>query len=308
MISAAPIHEKVFLEEQSLRDGLQAESVTLPLAAKFEIFNKLKDAGIQRIQAGSFVHPKILPQMADTDQLVSMVQDSGLLITGLVLNGKGLERAMACGLHHVSISVSVSDTHSRNNVKKNRKETTQEIVELIKRATDDGITVRAGLQCAFGYLPEEHISEQMLHETIGLLREAGATECNLADTAGMATPFQIKKVVAGIINNFPDLALSLHLHDTRGLAMANLVAGYESGVGIFDTCTGGLGGCPFVTGAAGNLATEDVVSFFETTGVETGIDLDKLCHVTELYEQFLQRPLTSKIPTLRKLLRQKREQ
>lgn len=286
----------VILEDESLRDGLQFEKDVVPLEQKMNIFQHLVDAGVQRIQVGSFVNSKVVPQMADTDEFIGRILDTrDVLITGLVLNGRGLERAMAAGLKHISLSASVSDKHSMKNVRKPYREALQSVTGLIREAVKSGIAVRAGAQCAFGCVYEGAIAESRVLEAFELMAEAGASEFNLADTTGMANPAQVKQLVTKVGQRFPEIALSLHLHDTRGLAVANMVAGYEAGVRIFDTSAGGLGGCPFVKGAAGNIATEDAVNLFESMGIDTGIKLKKICEVAASYETVLDRSLPGRM-------------
>lgn len=283
---------ELIIEDESLRDGLQFEKIVVPLEEKRVLFDLLMAAGVRRIQVGSFVNPKIVPQMADTDMLVRQVVGvPGILATGLVLNAKGLERALACGLKHISLSASVSDTHSMKNVHQSSREAFRSATRLIREATDKGIAVRAGAQCAFGCVYEGAIAEGKVVDALCQMAEAGAREFNLADTTGMANPSQVKRLVDKTRETLSTSELSLHLHDTRGLGIANMIAGYEAGVRIFDTSTGGLGGCPFVEGAAGNVPTEDAVNLFESMGIKTGIDLKKLCEVTERYEQLLGRSL-----------------
>ena len=220
------------------------------------LFDLLRTAGVQRIQVGSFVHPRVVPQMADTDMFASRVIGAqGILVTGLVLNAKGLERALACCLSHISLSASVSDSHSIKNVRKSSRKAIDSVTQLIRKAAEAGIAVRAGAQCVFGCVYEGAISEDKVVDTLCQMAKAGAHEFNLADTTGMANPAQVKRLVFKVRNALSNASLALHLHDTRGLGIANMIAGYEAGVRIFDTSAGGLGGCPFVRGAAGNVAT-----------------------------------------------------
>jgi hydroxymethylglutaryl-CoA lyase len=288
---------RVVLEDESLRDGLQFEKTVLPLEEKLELFRLLVGAGVKRVQLGSFVHPKIVPQMADTDMFIQQVKEDhpGILLTGLVLNDKGLDRAIRCGLKHISLSASVSESHSQRNVRRSAREALDSVVELIKLAVSSGLKVRAGAQCAFGCVYEGAISEDKVIETACRLAAAGASELNLADTTGMANPLQVKRLVAKVKKALPDIALSLHLHDTRGLGLANMTAGYESGVAIFDVAAGGLGGCPFVKGASGNVPAEDAVNLFHEMGVDTGIDLEALCKVVDKYESLLGRSLPGRM-------------
>jgi len=286
----------VVLEDESLRDGLQFEQQVISLADKLKLFHLLKDAGVKRIQVGSFVNPKVVPQMADTEAFIEQVNDeSDVLVTGLVLNERGLDRAIASGIKHVSLSASISNSHSLKNVRKSSAEAVDTVISLIGKAQRARVAVRAGIQCAFGCVYEGAIDEDFGVETLVRMSAAGAVELNLADTTGMATPLQIKSFVAKAEKVLPGAQLSLHLHDTRGLGIANMVAGFDAGVRMFDTSTGGLGGCPFVKGAAGNVATEDAVNLFESMGVSSGIDLVSICHVAEYYEELLGRVLPGRM-------------
>jgi hydroxymethylglutaryl-CoA lyase len=288
---------QVVLEEESLRDGLQGESRLFSLTEKMELVRLLVEAGVRRLQLGSFVHPRTVPQMANTDALVALVrlQYPQILCTALVLNEKGLERAVRSDLDHLSMSVSVSDSHSRRNTGRSASKALENMCRLIGRAVAEGLRVRAGLQCAFGCSDEGDIPAAKVLATVTRMVEAGADEINLADTTGMAGPHQIKQLVARIRSAYPQVTLSLHCHDTRGLGLVNLYAGYEAGVRIFDTSAGGLGGCPFVQGAGGNVATEDAVHLFAGMGRETGIDRDLFCRVVDHYETLLERPLPGRM-------------
>ncbi len=286
----------VILEDETLRDGLQFEKMVLSLEEKLTLFHLLVEAGVKRIQVGSFVHPKIVPQMADTEELIGLtLKTPGVLITGLILNEKGLERALRSGLHHVSMSVSASDTHSRKNANVPAAEALAAMTGLIRRAADAGLTVRAGVQCTFGCVYEGAIPEDKVLSTLKALASSGAKELNLADTTGMANPRQVRRMVERVKEALPDHDLSLHLHDTRGLGLANMFAGYEAGVRIFDVATGGLGGCPFVKGATGNVPTEDAVNLFSQIGVDAGIDLKKLCLMVGKLEEIVGRKLPSRM-------------
>ncbi len=286
----------IMLEDQALRDGLQMESRLFSLDEKSHLFQMLKKAGIRRIQVGSFVHPKIVPQMADTDALIkSLGKQQDTVLSALILNGKGLDRALDCGVPHVSMSVSVSDTHSRKNARRPAAEALKDMTRLIGQALSSGLTVRASLQCVFGCVYEGPISETAVMSAADKMVQTGVSEINLADTTGMATPISVVQMVQKFKSEFPGIVVSLHLHDTRGLGLANLFAGYQAGIRSFDTCTGGLGGCPFVKGAAGNVPTEDAVNMFETMGVATGIDLPSLCEAVTFLEAALGRNLPGRM-------------
>jgi hydroxymethylglutaryl-CoA lyase len=287
----------VVLEDESLRDGLQFEQKILTLAEKVSLFRLLAAAGVRRLQAGSFVHPKIVPQMADTEELIRAVrgESPGVHLSALVLNERGLERALKCGLGHLSLSSSASNSHSLKNVKRPAAEAFASLIELIRQAAASGLEVRAGIQCAFGCVYEGAVAEDRVVEMAGRLAQTGASEINLADTTGMANPLQVRRLVAQTRAAVGSLPVSIHLHDTRGLGLANMLAAYEAGVTIFDVSAGGLGGCPFVKGASGNVAAEDAVNLFEQIGVGTGIDLKALCRVVGRYEELLGRRLPGRM-------------
>ncbi|MGD9365202.1 MAG: hydroxymethylglutaryl-CoA lyase [Desulfobacteraceae bacterium] len=287
---------QVLLEDGALRDGLQAESRIFSLDEKVSLFEKLKRAGVAQIQVGSFVHPAIVPQMADTDALVRTIgKQTQTVVSALVLNEKGLERALGCGVAHVNMSVSVSDTHSRKNARMPAQAALVDMVALIGRALASDLQVRAGLQCAFGCVFEGPIGEDVVLAAAEEMVRTGVEEINLADTTGMATPHAVQRLIHRFDQVFPHVRISLHLHDTRGLGLANMWAGYEAGVRSFDVCAGGLGGCPFVKGAAGNVPTEDAVNLFEASGIPTGIDQKALCHVVDFLETRLGRKLPGRM-------------
>ena len=287
---------ELLLEDEALRDGLQMESRILSLEDKLQIFQLLKNAGLKRIQVGSFVHPKVVPQMADTDELIKILgNQEDTVISALILNEKGLERALSCGVPHVSMSVSVSDTHSRKNAGRPADEALAAMMELIRKALAAGLDVRAGLQCAFGCVYEGQISEDHVLAAAERMVGAGAEEINLADTTGMATPHAIRHLVQKFQKQFRGVRISLHLHDTRGLGLANMFSGYEAGVRTFDACAAGLGGCPFVKGAAGNVPTEDAVNMFESMRISTGINLMRICEAAAYLETALGRRLPGRM-------------
>ena len=287
---------ELLLEDEALRDGLQIESQLFTIEQKIELFNLLKDAGLRRIQVGSFVHPKIVPQMADTDKLIrTLGRQQDTTISALILNDKGLERALACEVSHVSMSVSVSNSHSLKNARRSAADALAGMVNLIKKARSEGLEVRAGLQSAFGCVYEGAISEDAVLAAAEKMITAGVDELNLADSTGMANPQTIRSLVGLVARQYPDIRISLHLHDTRGLGLANMFSGYEAGVRVFDVCAGGLGGCPFIKGAAGNVPTEDAVHMFESMGIATGIELNSLMGAVDYLESALGRSLPGRM-------------
>lgn len=286
----------VLIEDEALRDGLQMEARIFSLEEKLHLFELLRRAGLKRVQVGSFVNPRIVPQMADTDAFIQAIGRSGTpVVSALILNEKGLERAIRCGVPHLSLSASVSDTHSRRNAGQPANEALSAMTVLIERALSAGIDARAGLQCVWGCVYEGSIPEKRILQAVEKMAATGVKEVSLADTTGMATPPAIRTLVRRVREAFPHMDVSLHLHDTRGLGLANLFAGYEVGVRSFDTCAGGLGGCPFVKGAAGNVPTEDAVNLFGSMNVSTGIDLPALCEAVTYLETLLDRTLPGRM-------------
>ena len=281
----------VLLEDQTLRDGLQNEPRLLSLADKLEIARLLAAAGLRRLQVGSLVDPRRVPQMAGTEELVRLVRRElpGVECTALALNEHGLERAIRSGLRRLSLSVSLADSHSRRNAGCGAGEALSRVTGLVGRAREEGMVVRAGLQCAFGG-DGEPVPWRQVVAAAGQLVAAGAAEINLADTAGKAGPDDVVRLV-GRVRRAVAVPLSLHLHGPRERALANLLAGYRAGVRLFDVALGGLGGCPFVPGAGGNVATEEAAERFASLGVPTGLDVQALAAAADHTARLLGRPL-----------------
>lgn len=281
----------VLLEDQTLRDGLQNEPRLLSLEGKLEIARLLAAAGVRRLQVGSLVDPCRVPQMAGTEELVRLVRRElpGVECTALALNEHGLERAIRSGLRRLSLSVSLADSHSRRNAGCGAGEALSRVTGLVGRAREEGMVVRAGLQCAFGG-DGEPVPWRQVVAAAGQLVAAGAAEINLADTAGKAGPDDVVRLV-GRVRRAVAVPLSLHLHGPRERALANLLAGYRAGVRLFDVALGGLGGCPFVPGAGGNVATEEAAERFASLGVPTGLDVQALAAAADHTARLLGRPL-----------------
>ena len=281
----------VLLEDQTLRDGLQNEPRLLSLEGKLEIARLLAAAGVRRLQVGSLVDPRRVPQMAGTEELVAQVQRElpGVECTALALNDRGLQRALGCGLRRLSLSVSLADSHSRRNAGCGAGEALSRVTGLVGRAREEGMVVRAGLQCAFGG-DCEPVDWARVVAAAEELVAAGAAEINLADTAGVAGPDEVARLV-GRVRQAVAVPLSLHLHGSRQRAQANLLAGYRAGVRLFDVALGGLGGCPFVPGAGGNVATEEATRLFASMRVATGLDVPALVAAAGRIAQLLGRSL-----------------
>lgn len=279
---------KVILEEQGLRDGFQNLPKVVSTEKKLEYIDRLIDAGITRIQVASFVHPKYVPQMADADELCKRIQPKpGIIYSGLVLNLRGVQRGVAAGLNHLACSISASNTHSQKNARKTLSEAKVAFKQMVKTAQQNGVKVRGGIQCAFGCryegnIPANHVMDMVKHHL-----DEGIDEIALADSTGMANPKQMRNLMEQTLELAGTIPVMLHLHNTENKGLANVYAATEAGVRYFDTAFGGLGGCPFIKSATGNIATEDTAHMLHQMGYETGIDIGKLSNLSEAMQQFL---------------------
>ncbi|MDX3882944.1 MAG: hydroxymethylglutaryl-CoA lyase [Sphingomonas sp.] len=276
---------RIHISEVGPRDGLQSIDRVMPLEAKKAWIAAEAAAGVPEIEVGSFVPPSLLPQMADTADLIAFAKGlEGLAVAALVPNFKGAERAIAAGAEKISIPFSMSETHSLRNVRKDHAAMLAEIraiAELVaSQSADSRPHFEVGLATAFGCTIEGPVSEASVVRLAAAAIEAGAVEVGLSDTTGYANPAQVRRLVRAVKAEVGDGRLNtLHLHNTRGLGLANALAGLEEGITTLDASLGGLGGCPFAPGASGNIVTEDLVFMLEAMGYETGIDLEKLMKV-----------------------------
>jgi hydroxymethylglutaryl-CoA lyase len=279
----------ILVSEVGPRDGLQSIKAIMPLEAKQRWIATEAAAGVREIEVGSFVPPSLLPQMADTAELVAFAkQIEGLNVVALIPNAKGAVRAAEAGVHAMSIPFSMSETHSIKNVRKDHPAMLAEIAEAAAIARDAGIHFAVGLSTAFGCTMEGAVSEDAVVRLAEAAAAAGAQEFSLSDTTGYADPAQVRRLVRKVRAAVGAQRMTtLHLHNTRGLGLANVVAGLEEGITTFDASLGGLGGCPFAPGASGNLVTEDLVLMLNAMGLKTGIDLDKLLEVRAILAEAL---------------------
>jgi hydroxymethylglutaryl-CoA lyase len=274
------------ISEVGPRDGLQNIARVMPTEAKRAWIAAEAAAGVREIEVCSFVPAKLVPQFIDAEAVVeSALSLPHLAVAALVPNLKGAERAIATGVHKLSFTLSVSRSHSLANV---RKTPDEQLAEFRRIAALRGVLpfdrrpiLSAGLSTVFGCTLEGAIDEMEVVRLAAALAEAGADDVSLADTVGYANPAQIRRICMAVRQEIGPLALALHLHDTRGLGLANVLAGLDAGVTMFDSSLGGLGGCPFAPGASGNIATEDLVFMLEAMGLSTGIDLDRLMAVRQ---------------------------
>lgn len=287
--------EAVLLQEVGPRDGLQNEARVLAPEVRADLINRLVDSGLKRIQIGSFVNPHRVPQMAGTDEVWRSVEKRpGVRYSVLVLNERGLRQAIESGIPHIEIYVSASETHSLKNVGTTVQEALHEAMIMMDMALDSGIGVTAGVMCAFGCFHEGAVSAARVADIVAAFNTKAAVEIGLADTAGIGDPDSMKEVIRSVSEIVGVQRLAVHLHDTRGLGMANLAAALEMGVRRFDTSICGLGGCPFVPGAAGNIATEKTVESLEQAGFYTGISLEEINATAEDVQRLLsRRPITN---------------
>ena len=275
------------------RDGLQNEKRILSTEIKAKLIMKLIDAGVRNIEAVSFVNPKVVPQMADAEELLkALPKGEGIRYGGLILSRSGLDRALKTDVDFLHVVTTTSDSFNLRNARRTVDQAVEELSKVIKEGTNSKKGVAGVLGTSFGCPFEGEVPLTKVLSVAEKFLEAGCTEITLADTTGMANPIQVQTVVNAFYNQFgKDLSLGLHFHNTRGLGLANILAGYQSGVRRFDSSIAGLGGCPFAPKAVGNSCTEDMVNMFQGMGIETGTDLNKLIGTAQWLEEQMDRPL-----------------
>jgi hydroxymethylglutaryl-CoA lyase len=299
----------IYIHEVGPRDGLQIEKQTVPTEIKIEWIKKLAETGIDIIQIGSFVNPKRMPQMADTDELFKYFtlpenKLNNVTLAGLVLNDKGLDRGLACGVDMFCMGVSASNTHSQKNTGMTTEDALVAITQMGKKAVEAGKKVQVSVQSAFGCGFEGKIPKENVLRIVEKYVEAGFKNISLADTAGHAFPSQVEDLYNDVFSIEKDLNMACHFHDTYGLGMANVYAAFKSGVTYFESSFAGLGGCPFTAVSSGNVCTEDMVYMFNRMGLRNDILLDRILNVTNLAQNVLNRQLpgiihrTGKIPEI----------
>jgi hydroxymethylglutaryl-CoA lyase len=282
------------LHDVGMRDGLQVEEAIVSTDQKIRWIDALIAAGVDAIQVGSFVSPKLVPQMADTGELFrhyAARTPERTRLTALVLNEKGLERGLDAGVRHFCMGVSASEAHSRRNTGMATEEASKRILRMAEAAAAAGASVQMSVQSAFGCGYEGRVESSRVLAIARLFVEGGFQTISLADTAGHATPAQVRDLFCGLRRLAPDAAFACHFHDTYGLAMANACAAIEAGVESFEAAFGGLGGCPFTALAGGNLCTEDFVHLCQRNGQLTGVSLPRLIELAREVGTYFGRPL-----------------
>ncbi|MEK6773099.1 MAG: hydroxymethylglutaryl-CoA lyase [Bdellovibrionota bacterium] len=304
---------KVQLVEMGLRDGLQNEKVMLDVNQRCELALRLSTAGLKRIEVGAFVRPNWVPQMAGTADVIRQVQElvkskkisRQVQFSVLVPNEKGMEYALMSKVSEIAIFASSSETFSQKNINCSIEESFQRFAPVVRLAKEHKIKVRSYLSVCFGCPYEGKISETKVVQLAKRMHRLGVYEISIGDTIGVAHPGQVKSLFQKLKKEIPVGKLVGHFHDTRGTALVNILTAYQLGVRVFDTSIGGLGGCPYAPGAAGNVATEDVVYMFDGLGVKTGVDLDKLIETNRWLSETMKKILPSKVGSVGRLIPKK---
>lgn len=282
--------------EVSLRDGLQNEKGFVPTAQKKELLAALCAAGLRRIELTSFVSPKWVPQLADAEELASeVVAPPGVELSALVPNAKGLERARATRLPEIAVFLSASETHNKKNVNKPIAKTLEVFREIVPPALEAGLRVRAYVSTVWGCPYEGPVDPDRAVAIAAQLVALGCYQVSFGDTIGVGNPKQTRDVLGRALAALTPAQIAVHFHDTRGTALANILASLDLGIRDVDASVGGLGGCPYAPGAAGNVASEDLVYMLEGMGLDTGVDLDRLIAAGEIAERVVGRPLPGKV-------------
>lgn len=286
--------EKITICEVGPRDGFQSEK---PIATeeKLKVIKLLSSTGLKKIEVTSFVNPKAVPQMADAEQVVNACKQNNIdiILRGLALNVKGVERALECGIDEVKLTVSATESHSQKNANRSVKDAINSISKMVDLCLKAGKPVIGSIAVAFWCPYEGKVSLSKIIDICTDFKKIGISEINLADTAGMANPRLIKETLNELRYRMPELNIVLHLHDSYGMGLANALAAMQIGVEGFETSIGGLGGCPFIPNASGNIATEDLVNMSEMMGINTGLDINKLVSAAEFVENLVSHKLES---------------
>lgn len=288
------IPKAVVIKEVGPRDGLQNENQFISTEAKIEWINQLSSTGLSYIEVTSFVNPKWIPQLKDaTDVFRQINKQEQITYAALVPNMKGLESALRLPVDEVSVFMSASETHNVKNINKTIEATFPILQEVIEAAQKSGVSVRGYVSTAFGCPYEGKVNREQVVRVCETLMEYGLSELSIGDTIGVASPRQVAELLELLLPRFKKEKLALHFHDTRGMALANVLKALEYEITTFDSSLGGLGGCPYAPGASGNVATEDLVHMLLQMGIETGVDMKKLLHACRYIQEKMGKPLNS---------------
>jgi hydroxymethylglutaryl-CoA lyase len=282
--------------EVGTRDGFQIEAEFIPTAVKVEVVNRLSEAGLPRIEVTSFVHPKAVPQLKDAEEVMAQItRRPGTIYAALVPNDKGAIRAVQAGVDKLHTVLSASESHNLANVNMSIADSLTKLDAVARVARDAGVPLQGGISTAFGCPFEGEVPLATLEPIVARLVEAGFSGIGLADTTGMANPAQVRRILEYLMPKFPQVEWTLHTHNTRAMAIPNILAALDCGVTHFDASIGGLGGCPFAPGATGNVCTEDLLHCLHAMGYDTGIDLDRLIETAKRVEEIIDRPLPGQV-------------
>ena len=288
--------QRVTICEVGTRDGFQIEPAFIPTDQKIETVNRLASAGIPRIEVTSFVSPKAVPQLKDAEEVMARItRRPGTTYSALVPNDKGAVRAVDAGVDEIHTVVSASESHNLANVNMTIAESLVKLAAVAEVARRAEVAVVSGISCSFGCPFEGPVPVDHLESVVARLVDMGARGIGLADTTGMANPAQVARTLERLVPRFPGVEWTLHTHDTRAMAIPNILAAMEYGVTHIDSSIGGLGGCPFAPGASGNVCSEDLVHCLHAMGVETGIDLDRLIETSRRVQEIIGRALPGQI-------------
>jgi hydroxymethylglutaryl-CoA lyase len=280
--------------EVGLRDGLQNEKMILPTEEKVELLRGLIDAGFSVIEVGSFMHPKAVPQMADTDEVYKRIGAvPGVDLRALIPNLRGVRRAVECGCKKVKLNVSASRQHNLKNLNMTPEESVAGFADCVREAKANDIAISGSISMPFASPWEGRTPVEDVDAIIEAYLKVGITEISLSDASGMGVPNQVSELCAHVREKYPEATWWLHFHNTRGMAMANILAAMETGMTRFDSSFGGLGGCPFVPGAAGNISSEDVIHMCDEMGIQTGVDVKKVMALSRRLRELLGHDLDS---------------
>jgi hydroxymethylglutaryl-CoA lyase len=269
--------KRVYIHDVVARDGLQIEPQWIPTERKIELIDALSQTGVAKIETTSFVSPKAIPNLRDAEEVMAGIRrNPAVTYVALIANARGAERAAAAKADEVNLVVSVSETHNRANVRRSTDASFDGFAEIMQALKGSGIKVNGSLSTSFGCPFEGVVAESRVLDFVGRYTDLGVDSVSLADTTGMANPKQVRELCERARARWPRLEFALHFHNTRGMGLANVLAGLDAGIVHYEGCLGGLGGCPYAPGATGNICTEDLVHMLQAMGYDTGVDLDRL--------------------------------
>lgn len=273
--------KRLFMQEVATRDGFQNESTFIETEDKISVVNALSECGFAKIEVTSFTSPKAIPALRDAEEVMKGInRRPGVEYTVLVPNVRGAERALGCGIDEANLVMSVSEPHNRSNLRMAREQSFVQLTEVISVIGNGPVAVNVSLSTVFGCPMQGDVPQDEILSWVDRFANLGVRGVTLCDTTGMAFPSQVKALSSAVIERFPDLQVTLHFHNTRGMALANALAALEAGVDRFDSSLGGLGGCPYAPGASGNVCTEDLTHMLQLMGYDTNLDIEKVLAVS----------------------------